>query len=144
MTQLFIPLFFLPLLSPSFQLYPAVVCKESNCSSSIKIQCFLFSLNNKYVVDVFLHFIAHSTNVWLGMATGKYFLKTESSLRFRKLPQLSDLKKKPQQNGMPVTYQLIKIHFFYQYRHGLQNRLTLSKACQWHTISTTMYSCDRR
>lgn len=91
----FLYLFFLPLLSPSFQLYPAVVCKASNCSSSIKIQCFfLFSLNNKYVVDVFLHFIAHSTNVWLGMATGKYFLKTESSLRFRKLPQLSDLKKK--------------------------------------------------
>lgn len=109
--QLFIALF-LPLLSPSFQLYPAVVCKESNCSSSIKIQCFLFSLNNKYIVYVFLHFIAHSTNVWLGMATGRYFLKTESSLRFRKLPQLSDLKKQQQQNGMPVTYQLIKIQFF--------------------------------
>lgn len=92
MTQLFIALF-LPLLSPSSQLYPAVVCKESNCSSSIKIQCFLFSLNNKYVVDVFSAFHCTFYQCLIRNSNWKVFFKTESSLRFRKLPQLSDLKK---------------------------------------------------
>lgn len=144
MTQLFIALF-LPLLSPSFQLYSAVVCKESNCSSSIKIQCFLFSLNNKYVVDVFSAFHCTFYQCLIGNGNWKVFFKDRIITQVPKVTptQWSQKKTPTKWNASNISTDQDTI-FFYQYRHGLQNRLTLSKACQWHTISTTMYSCDRR